>query len=923
MDCSQIDPDKALRAIQKTRETGNEHAFAVCADGTHSEIVSGTKRKVKIEVDCAETAGIFHVHPNDVMHLSDQDLETLEHDKIDMVCVADTQGNMKCEMDEEFACVSDLKDQSDKSLESVDDAPQALFDDGDDKFALAVLPKGSRCIDTKPVKSRSSYHNSDTVDRCDNFSTPGKDKKKSDDSDDDSDVPSSVGGYDRKEPEYFEEKVDPVWDVVHGWAYTGGRPRDYDGHIYVYVLDTGDSDKTSRYQFGRAGDDIRKTSMGGRSDDLEETTQAAIDWMEENDPRTPIPDFDVTIPNAILKPLSKTANRMGHGARIEVSEVSKQEGGFKALQFEGGGGMSMWSVSIPTKKIDGKLGKQGAMYASIDALYNVAKDTKKSDDIRVWFSDGRLRFSAEDGGQRSTEYKHEIEYSGATGYAKGPADGQITTTGRNYRKAVKALEPIPHRDTDAVAVHTDGDDARLILETDYGTGPAERARAPLNITDDEPYEVSGSATIGVEFQYLEESSKSVQRPASTTVNLFLYEDTDEQTGTMVVEYIDEDCRFNHRLAAQKDTEEYDLSMIEEIEQVSYCPFADRGLELEQPDLDLESGGEMILWFHPKAEGCRCSSQALQFNELAENHDAKVIGVNTESEAHNETFREKFDLSFPIVSDPDHDLIDKFDVSVRDDGRPERTTVFVRNGEVVDRVEGMFSLESDHALAECACGTDEEPPEVLEYVEHPSVVTITGQRRAGKSSLAYHIAEEMHKHRGVRPVTVNVPESTAENLPDHWVHVSSISQAPKNSVVVYDESYRSIHSRTPMSDENIDLTEVVELSAQRGQSILFVTQNSAILDKVAVGESDVMMIKKPGKLSMKFERSSIRELSKEARERFEMLPEDADHRAYTYIYGEDGEAFVQNDEADFYSDDISRSFACRDAPDEKRLTLDHD
>lgn len=335
---------------------------------------------------------------------------------------------------------------------------------------------------------------------------------------------------------------------------------------------------------------------------------------------------------------------------------------------------------------------------------------------------------------------------------------------------------------------------------------------------------------------------------------------------------------------------------------------------------LSAPKDVVLWFHPKADGCRCSSQALQLQQLAENHDARVIGVNTESEAHNEAFRESFDLSFPIVADTDGELIERYGVETDDDGRPERTTVFIRNGVETDRVTGLFGADdAAKRLESTGCGHKmSEPPELLEYIEHPSVVTITGKRRSGKSSMAYYAAEELYQHEGVPPVTVNVPDPVAEKLPEHWTHVSSIRNAPNGAVVVYDEAYRSIHSRTPHSDENLDLTEIVELSAQRNQTLLFVTQNSAILDKVAVGESDLLMMKKPGKLQMQFERPQIRDLSKDARERFEMLPEDATEQEYVYVYGEDGDAFITNDEAPFYDDDVSRSFACPSEPDEQRI-----
>lgn len=203
--------------------------------------------------------------------------------------------------------------------------------------------------------------------------------------------------------------------------------------------------------------------------------------------------------------------------------------------------------------------------------------------------------------------------------------------------------------------------------------------------------------------------------------------------------------------------------------------------------------------------------------------------------------------------------------------------------------------------------EQSEDDVLAHFEHPSVVTITGQRRAGKSSLAYRLGERFQKEQGIQPVTVGAPEATRKALPKDWIHVDSIHEAPTDSVVIYDEAYRNLNAREPMSDENLNLAEVVQTSAQRGQTLLFVTQNSAILDKVAVGESDAILMKKPGKIQMEFERPQLRRLSEKARERFEKMPADMQEEAYVYVFAEDSEAFVSNSEASFYNDKISHSF----------------
>lgn len=98
-------PDKKVREIiNRTVETGREHAFVVCEDGTATDIVSGTESSLDIG-EAIESCGmdnkpvdIVHTHPNGVDELSKQDRSVAASDDVSSVCVAVEGGSMKCEM---------------------------------------------------------------------------------------------------------------------------------------------------------------------------------------------------------------------------------------------------------------------------------------------------------------------------------------------------------------------------------------------------------------------------------------------------------------------------------------------------------------------------------------------------------------------------------------------------------------------------------------------------------------------------------------------------------------------------------------------------------------------------------------------------------------------------------------------------------
>lgn len=73
---------------------------------------------------------------------------------------------------------------------------------------------------------------------------------------------------------------------------------------------------------------------------------------------------------------------------------------------------------------------------------------------------------------------------------------------------------------------------------------------------------------------------------------------------------------------------------------------------------------VILYFYPKDNTPGCTSEACSFRdhftEMSEK-DLYVIGVSADSEKSHSTFREKYQLPFPIVSDEKKELINAYGV----------------------------------------------------------------------------------------------------------------------------------------------------------------------------------------------------------------------------------------------------------------------
>ena len=74
---------------------------------------------------------------------------------------------------------------------------------------------------------------------------------------------------------------------------------------------------------------------------------------------------------------------------------------------------------------------------------------------------------------------------------------------------------------------------------------------------------------------------------------------------------------------------------------------------EKVSLDQFRGKKMVLYFYPKDNTPGCTREACDFRDQLQDIEAKgavVLGVSPDSVKSHQRFKEKFDLTFPLVSD---------------------------------------------------------------------------------------------------------------------------------------------------------------------------------------------------------------------------------------------------------------------------------
>ena len=77
-----------------------------------------------------------------------------------------------------------------------------------------------------------------------------------------------------------------------------------------------------------------------------------------------------------------------------------------------------------------------------------------------------------------------------------------------------------------------------------------------------------------------------------------------------------------------------------------------------------AGQKVILYFYPKDMTAGCTKQACGFAErypLVREKGAVILGVSKDSVASHKKFEEKYGLPFTLLSDPDKEVIQLYDV----------------------------------------------------------------------------------------------------------------------------------------------------------------------------------------------------------------------------------------------------------------------
>lgn len=170
--------------------------------------------------------------------------------------------------------------------------------------------------------------------------------------------------------------------------------------------------------------------------------------------------------------------------------------------------------------------------------------------------------------------------------------------------------------------------------------------------------------------------------------------------------------------------------------------------------------------------------------------------------------------------------------------------------------------------------------LLKLFHLPDVTLIMGSRRFGKTATAHKIGEDLHRSKGVN-VMVHLPPSAPpevrkviqKQLPDYMKVTTKTTEWEKNSVVIYDEAAQTAHARRTQSGDAVALDNLIGISGQRNQLLIFICHHSKKLDPNVVREVNHIIWKRPTYAYQLFERDELTDFTMKAFDYFTNLRKD--------------------------------------------------
>ena len=182
-----------------------------------------------------------------------------------------------------------------------------------------------------------------------------------------------------------------------------------------------------------------------------------------------------------------------------------------------------------------------------------------------------------------------------------------------------------------------------------------------------------------------------------------------------------------------------------------------------------------------------------------------------------------------------------------------------------------------------------------------IALIFGKRGSGKSALGFKLLENIHNKSKRKCFVLGVKQDV---MPKWISPIENIEKVPDNSVVLVDEGALAFNSRESMNLNNKGIGKLMAVARHKDLTILFITQNTGMIDKNVLKLTDTLFIKQGSLLQQEMERGEIKKFYDKANKSLSQL--EGDKRKYVYMLDGDFEGVVSVPLPSFWTDNLSKN-----------------
>ena len=200
---------------------------------------------------------------------------------------------------------------------------------------------------------------------------------------------------------------------------------------------------------------------------------------------------------------------------------------------------------------------------------------------------------------------------------------------------------------------------------------------------------------------------------------------------------------------------------------------------------------------------------------------------------------------------------------------------------------------------------------LKGIPSNGLVIVEGQRGQGKTSLAWYLAElKRTEKRGKRVVAFGMPEAGRKALPRWITHMHTLEEVSKAkpSIVVIDEAAFVANSRRAQQESNIEWLKLIAICRHKDHLLIFVSQHNRQLDVQILADADLVIMKKPSLLHLRFTRPEFKPELEQAYHEFQAIKGDTRKYAYVVDYHNGNAKMLRCQLPKFWSEKISKAYA---------------